>query len=109
MEIFNKINSFSILIYLSKFLICYIFYLVVLKGLVKTATESFNSSFREKIKRERNYLIFCFIYTFFGISFWILLFFLMGLVDNDIDVNIFIASEIILFLYCIKHIFIKNL
>ena len=108
MEIFNKIDSFSILIHLSQFLICYIFYRVVLKGLVKTAIEDFEKNFREKIKNDTKYSFFCLFYAFFGISIWILVFFLMSLVNNYIDINIFIASEIILFLYCGKQVFINK-
>ena len=104
MEIFNGIDYFSITKHLITFLLVYVFYRFILKLFYPQLKKIFESDFK-KIKNNKTYFVLELFYTFFAISFVISLFLLYPILkgEDSTGINIYIATLILAFLYCLKH------
>ena len=104
MEIFNGIDKFSIIKHLITFLLVYVFYRFILKVFYPQLKKTFESDFK-RINNNKAYFVLELFYTFFGLSFVISFFLLYPLLDGEdsTGINIYIATLILAFLYCLKH------
>ena len=110
MEIFNEVDYILIIVYIAVFfLIYYFYYKFILKNCYATLAKTFERDYKEIIKNNNTYFTFELFYCFLGISIILTCIFLLHLIEEEssISINVFVASIILAFLYCLKQGYLK--